>query len=440
MNLKLDIPNHFEFVIIGAGLSGAKLFVHLSKIAPTLLIDKKNPTDKYYSAKIVCNHDIPWLSDIPINDKRIFERDHWKTNYSSKNINAIIDGKEFLEPLGKIVNFYEFINYYIQKGQELGGFIAWNKQVINISITKNNAIINTLNTNKAEENKEITANMVILATGSNDYALQQQLNLPIPKLYNSISTVFKGSKEQLDQNISEDYLYHLNSNISQSGMLWMNRANTFFNIGYVSNEKREDMELKFVKILQNYQPIQHFFTKLAKKTSTLAKEDFHFSKTARTAIKTMVSNRIILIGDAAGLLYSLYFEGIIGCLVSSTIASDVLTKLFQEKKEYLKHNLMEIQKRIYSQIINTYFKMGDIATEMFFGLQEIPRFSIWESYLKAIKINQKVRKNIWTAFQWKNLAEYPEKNDEWCGKKIFEGLPLSKKIAYGPFFLKLKLK
>ena len=82
--------------------------------------------------------------------------------------------------------------------------------------------------------------------------------------------------------------------------------------------------------------------------------------------------------------------------------------------------------------------MGKISDEMFFRGKEKPPFTIWDAYLNAINELPQLRKNIWTAYRWQDLGNYPEENDLWCGEQIYKHLPLSKKVSLMPFFLKFK--
>jgi len=221
-------------------------------------------------------------------------------------------------------------------------------------------------------------------------------------------------------------------------MLWLNRAVNYFNIGFVSKETPKEMGIKFLRILQNYEPIQQFFKGIERKIDTLTVDDFHYKKCTKYLIDSKVSDRVVVIGDAAGLLYPLYLEGVIGAAASAKIASEVLLELNNTNSSFNSKDLRKYEKLLSARLLNSYFKMGKISDEMFFRGKEKPPFTIWDSYLNSINELQQLRKNIWIAYRCQNLGNYPEENDLWCGEQIYKHLPLSKKVSLMPFFLKFK--
>ncbi|MHA1618721.1 MAG: NAD(P)/FAD-dependent oxidoreductase, partial [Promethearchaeota archaeon] len=195
-----------------------------------------------------------------------------------------------------------------------------------------------------------------------------------------------------------------------------------------------------LRILRNYAPIQPFFKDVKQNPTQMTPSDLFYGRGTREPMTQFVSNqgRVLVVGDAGGLLYALYFEGVIGAVASAQIAGEVLSLIFTQGKEYSKANLMAYEKELHRRLLDSYFKMGQISTEMFFKGGDKPPFTIWEAYLRAINELPQVRKNIWTAYRWDDLSNYPEKNDAWVGQEIYKRLPLGMKIAFTPFFLKLK--
>ena len=437
-----DTSIDYDFAVIGAGIAGAIAFYNLCKNnASCIIIDKRNKNLPYLSCKLVCEHDFLFMPDIPKSNLDVFVRDHWTSIYASRNIEALVNGKEFGAPLGKIVDEYHMIQWYLNKGIEHGGKIQWNQQVGEVEILKENALITVYpieNSDFKVEVKKIRVKAVILATGASGIRLQQDLGFQIPVILNSITAAFKGDPSLIEKNIPADYIFRLHPQISLEGMLWLNRAKDYFNIGYVSNEEPKEMGKKFLRILQNYQPIQQYFKGFEREIETLTIDDFHIKKCTKYPIDVKVSDRILVIGDAAGLLYPLYLEGIVGAAASAKIASEVLIELNENKSSYSSQNLKKYNQLLSTRLLNSYFKMGIISDEMFFGGKEKPPFTIWEAYLKAINELPQLRKNIWIAYRCQDLGNYPEENDMWCGEQIYKHLPLSKKVSLMPFFLKFK--
>ena len=441
MDTNTDLPP-FEFLIIGAGIAGAKTFYHLSQVAPSLLIDSRQASHCFKSAKIVCAHDIPWMTEIPKDHPDIFLRDHWTSMYASQNIEAIVDGHEWGAPLGKIVDEQKLIQWYLDGGKAKKGTILWEATVSGIEIGSDNVTVAYSNNSGKQS---IKAKMLILATGAGEasFDLLRQVGFHPPTAYNTVSALFEGTPEQINANLLEDYMYRLHPKISTTGMLWMNKGKAYFNIGYVSEEGQEtptEMAAKFLRILRNYAPIRQYFKGLSPDPAQMTPVDLLYGKGTRDHMSRLVSDhgRVIVVGDAGGLLYSLYYEGVIGAVASAHIAGEVLSRLFTQGEAYTQANLLAYDHELHRRLLDSYFKLGQVATEMFFMAGDKPPFTIWEAYLRAIKEEPQVRKNIWTAYRWEELGAYPEQNDAWVGQEIYKRLPLGKKIAFTPFFLKLK--
>lgn len=436
MEISMHQSQNYEFVIIGAGVAGAKLFFHLSQIASCLLIEKRFEEEKNdFIAKVLCMHDFPWMDELPLEDSSIFIRDHWTSVYASRNSEVCVDGHEWGAPLAKMVNYHNLIHWYIKSGVKFGGEVLWGAEVVQISPSSSKL---SLKMRLTASQCTIGGQMFILATGASGYHLNSQVHCSLPNTYNTISATFMGSKDQILKNIPHDYIYRLHSQISTTGMLWLNRGGNFFNVGYVSEESHAEMGTKFLRILNNYEPLRSFFQNLSPQPNAMTPADFFYGITPRYPVDKVVSERIIAIGDAAGLLYPLYFEGIVGAVVSAKIAFKVLKNQYESTGDYTAKALNEYQRLLKSRLIDSYIKMGIISDEMFFKGGEKPSFSIWEAYLQAIKEVPKVRKNIWTAYQCGDLGNYPEENDKWCGEQIYKRLPIAKKITLAPFFLKFK--
>ena len=97
------MENQYDWIIIGAGIAGAKLFYHLSEIGSCLIIDQGSPLEesvRYRSARVICAHDFPWMQEVPFENKDIFPRDHMISIYASRFNEAYVRGEEFGKSLG----------------------------------------------------------------------------------------------------------------------------------------------------------------------------------------------------------------------------------------------------------------------------------------------------------------------------------------------------
>ncbi|TFH28220.1 MAG: hypothetical protein E4G98_05505 [Promethearchaeota archaeon] len=322
----------WEFVIVGAEIAGCKLYYHLSKVVPCLLVEHSGPLSPYKNAKVICMHSLPWLDELHLDsptDAVIPTLAHWQAIYASQHREVVVDGREFGQQLSVIVNEYDVRKWYIDNANLGNGKILWNSQCVKISpgsantrwqlsikhdknpqnLQKPQHPLNTQNsqTTQPRDSPTISAKCLILATGASGLiqrpSLQASLGFKSPTLYNGISCTFTAPSEVLDLNIPMQYQYRLHSQISTTGMLFINRFRNFFNIGFVEQSDRPTMEAKFLRILRNYAPIQGFFTNVDKVPSDITPEDFSFFPACKGRVHKIVKDGVALIGDAAGLLY-----------------------------------------------------------------------------------------------------------------------------------------
>ncbi|WP_457557777.1 NAD(P)/FAD-dependent oxidoreductase [Candidatus Harpocratesius sp.] len=489
-----------EFAIIGSGMAGCKLAYHISQFASCVLIEKKNQIKPYSKAKIICKHSWKWYSNLNIEDPdspKIQFFPHWKTIYASRNREVFIDGNEFGEQLGVVINEFDVRDWYLRNSNQKNLKIIWNTECIDIQqlttekekekstsnkdkkkkwqlILKNNSpnstdeLISSENIFNVQENlQKIEANCIILATGSssltspkldssnlsnssnsyNSYnssnssnSLHKILGFSKPQSLNTIVCSFYAPKEILDQNLPMQYLYRLHPQISKSGMLFINRFIDFFDIGFVDERPYSEMAEKFLRILKNYAPIQPFLQQVTPNPRELSNQDFIFGTTSIGRIPSLVQDGAAVVGDAGGLLYSMYFEGTVGIGASTTILAEVLQEIFNKGESYSEQNLKEYEKQLEISIGKRYLTAGKMARELFFLFGETPPFSIWDTYLQNIEDIRKVRKNIHHAYVYPHLDKYPIDNDLWVGEKLFQRLPAAKKFVLLPKFLEFKLK
>lgn len=437
MNLELK-KHEYEFVIIGAGVAGAVAFFYLSKIAPTLLIEKKEKDTRFFSARILVGHAQQFLpEDIPLDNHEIFIRPVDTIGHSSRNLECVIEGtQEFNQPFGQVIDEQKFIHWFIERGAEQQGRAIWGTKVVSLERTGeiwgvkcHNSVGNSPTT--------IQAKMLIMATGAYGTDLQKYLGFKIPDQLRYLAATFFANQEGIQALGKADYIYHLHPKISTVGPLQMTRANNFFNIIYVDNLPYNEMEEKLLRILQNYEPIQPWFNSVTNKPANLTSQDFRHGLVWKHPIKEFVQNNVLLIGETTGLVTECYYEGLMGALATAKYAAHTLQELFVNKRAYTKECLSQYQAIVSSVLLKNFHKSQTGSENMFLtaGSHQI---DIWDAYQKSIQKDKKVRRNIHLAWTDPDIANYPLVNDEYCGEQIYLSLPLGIRLLLTPYFLKLK--
>jgi flavin-dependent dehydrogenase len=422
-----------DFIIIGAGIAGSAAFYHLTKFASCILIEKNTAPQSNSLIKIFPEHNFSWIPELDRNDPQIFPRTHYVSVYASQSLEATVDSRELQQPFGKVMNQY-YLNKWLQEqalqhGEQEKNRIYWEQTVSSIQNEETEILVHCTSCT-------IAAKAVIIATGAQGVDLQRNLGFATPTILNTIVLAIEGPESAIEKNFTTDYIYRLHPKISVDGPLAVLRGKTCINMGFLSSENYDLMTTKFMRILQNYEPIQGFFNNLSQNPQSITTKDFIYGKCAKHPITNKIKNRILVIGEAAGLITPVYYEGILGCLASAKIAAETLQKLYPTTTQYTVTDLEIYNKEIQRQL-NNYFKTAD-ATELIFLKSGNHQQTIWNSYLDCIMKMPKLRKYIHYAYICQDLGNYPLENDEWSGEQIFKNLPFASKVILTPIFLRAK--
>jgi len=419
----------FDIVIIGSGIAGASFAYKVSKYAKTLLLDDNDGKSFPITTNLFPEHNRPFLEDVEYKNKSIFPCIHNKLNYMSKEHNGIIDSKDFGAPFGKICYLENLLKFLLQKLEDQGGIIKYNEKVLKIQRDSQKIEVFTNN------GQMYTGKLLAIATGSHGFDLQRSLGFEIPETYKWVYTHLYGDEDKLNDNMEFNYIFHLNSKISQNGPFFINKGLNRMLAGFLvkKEDSNEQNSSKFDRILNNYKVIQPYIKGL-KRDSTKP----IVAEISKAPIKNFSKDRIIILGEAAGLVTAFFYEGILGGLVSAEVASKIIKTLLKENSNFTQSELYKYDQEINRILIRNYFKTQQ-ASEILFYHSGSKLDILWEIYTEFIKTNQTIRKYIWDAFRNHNLENHDIKRDKWTGEQLFKRLPLLSKVTYGPYFLKANL-
>ncbi len=419
----------YDIIIIGAGIAGLSFANKISKYAKTLLIEANNNFN--IRTNIFPEHNRSYLEDVNIEDNDIFPYNHIKTNYMGYDIDGIINSEEFGEPLGKVVHTENLFEKLLKNFEYIGGIIKLGEKVKKINITSNKVEVIT--------NKNITyiSKLLILATGSGSFELQKHLGFSVPDSCNGIYTHLYGSEDIIRDHLDFSYLFHLNPRISNYGPFFFNIGKGRVYTGFLGgpNEPENELRDKLERILQNYKPIQSYIKKLKWK-----KDLFIKVKVSKHPIEKYSQRRVLVLGEAAGLVTAFFYEGFLGGLISADIAFKVLKPMFQNENDFSKTDLNNYDKELNRILLDKYYKNGLACEYMFYNPKSSIMKLIWNNYTELINENKRLRKEIWEAYRLQDIINYDINRDKWAGEQLFKKLPAISKITLGPKFLKAFLK
>lgn len=421
----------FDIIVIGAGVAGACFAAKVSKHAKTLVVDSRQGIDSYKEKiNLFVEHNKPFVQDLDLNyeDKNIFSLNHVKSNFMSEDNDGIIDSTEFGKPLGKIIYTENLIKKLLEISSDNQGEIQFDQKVKSLERFSEGIKVRT--TDSTHE-----AKLVILATGSRGFELQRSLGFDCPDRYMGVYQNYSGSEELLEKNFPTEYTFNINTKISKTGPFFINRGRNKISLGYLGNLDRSASEIKskLERVVKSYKKIRPFLSGLKK-----ASEPF-IVNISKHPIKHLSLDRALVLGEAAGLVTSFFYEGIIGCVGSADIAAKTVKDIMEEGKDFEKRNLARYDEKIKERLLEALFRNGDASEYMFYNSGSSMKL-LWESYIKLINKNQTLRKYIYEAHTIQDMTKYDIKRDRWTGEKIFSSLPTLSKITLGPKFLRAMFK
>jgi flavin-dependent dehydrogenase len=310
----------YDIAVIGAGICGASFAYKASKYAKVLLIEGQDyDTQIPIRTNIFAHHDKTYIDDVFWNDESVFPRPFTQLNYKSEKHDGLITASEFgTIPLGNIANTEVFIEKMINKSVDNGSETRFNERITKVNHHSDH--IELIN-NKGDN---YTCKLLALATGSRGFELQRSLGFETPDSYMGISLNTEAKEDLLDENFPFQYMFHLNPNISPNGPFFFNVGKGRLYTGFMGNKESPDqLKDKLKRILNNYQKIQPYLKGINWDFSRVVVGDI-----SKHPISKMSNDRIMILGEAAGLVTAFFYEGMLPALASADIASILHKQIF----------------------------------------------------------------------------------------------------------------
>ncbi|MFW9970916.1 MAG: NAD(P)/FAD-dependent oxidoreductase [Candidatus Odinarchaeota archaeon] len=420
----------FEVAIIGAGIAGTTFGAKISKYAKTLLIETQDYRKEIpIRTNVFPEHNQPFIKEeIDWDNKNIFPCLHTKTNYMSDEFNGVIDSTEFGKPLGNICHTEIILQELINKLEEQEGLFKSNEIIS--KIIKHSDHLELINSKGESYNTKFLA----LATGSRGFDLQRSLGFETPDHYTGALIHLFGNEDKVNENLEYNYVFHINPKISINGPFYFNRGKGRIATGFLGkkNESKEEILLKLDRILKNYKHIQSFVEGLKYDLSTAV-----VGEISKHPIKNFSNDRVLVLGEAAGLVTAFFYEGMLPGVASADIAAKTLISLFQKDSKFTRLELNKYDQEV-KRILFTYFKNGNALEYLIYNEGSYVK-SLWRLYTELLSENKLARKYIYEAYINHDLSTHNISNDRYVGEKWFSKLPTLSKVTLSPKFFKALL-
>ncbi|MBY9021113.1 MAG: hypothetical protein KGD67_08645 [Candidatus Lokiarchaeota archaeon] len=374
---------------------------------------------------IFAEHNKPFVDKMFWNDESIFPRPFVQANYKSEKYDGLLNSTEFGAPLGQISHTEILIQKLIDKFRDQGGTTLFNISVS--KIVRHTDFIEVIDS----KGESYSTKLLVLSTGSRGFPLQKSLGFDTPDSSMGIYTNIYADESVLNENFSFQYMFHLNPSISPNGPFFFNVGKGRIATGYLgNNESPAELKSKLFRILKNYQKIQPYM-KGIKWDESIPTISGGISK---HPISSFSKDRVILLGEAAGLVTAFFYEGILCGLASADIAATMLKSLLETNSNYSRAELKKYDDEV-ARVLFTYFRNGNACEYLFYNESSSSK-TLWNSYANLLNTNKTVRQYVYEAHIIQDLSKHNTDNDRWVGERLFATIPVLSKVTLWPKFLK----
>ncbi|MHA2185673.1 MAG: NAD(P)/FAD-dependent oxidoreductase, partial [Promethearchaeota archaeon] len=342
--------------------------------------------------------------------------------------NGIIDSTEFGVPLGNVSYTENFIRELLNQLENQGGVFKSNERIT--SINRHSDYIELLNS----KGESYSTKLLALATGSRGFELQRSLGFEVPDSYTGVYLHMFGDEDKVNENLDINYTFHINPKISTNGPFFFNKGVERISAGYLGDkhQSKEEIISKLERILKNYKLIQPIVKGLSYNLSEAL-----VGNISKHPIKRFSGDRVLVLGEAAGIVTAFFYEGLLPGVACADIASKTIKPLFENENKFTASELHHYDNEV-KRVLMTYFKNGNALEYLIYNNSSSVK-SLWRLYTKLLSENRTCRKYIYQAYINQDLSKHIVANDRYVGEKLFGMLPTLTKIALSPKFLKALL-
>ena len=174
--------------------------------------------------------------------------------------------------------------------------------------------------------------LAVLATGSTGFELQRSCGFNTPDRYLGIYTHLTGDESKIEEQMVQNYVFHINQKISTNGPFYLVRGQDRVNVGYLGNSKETPGELvsKLNRIVENYKRVQPYIKGLKQESKPVIR---YISK---HPIDNFSLDRMMVLGEAAGLVTAFFYEGMLCGVCSADIAANIIRPLLERNSKFTK--------------------------------------------------------------------------------------------------------
>ncbi|MEX2685079.1 MAG: NAD(P)/FAD-dependent oxidoreductase [Candidatus Sigynarchaeota archaeon] len=416
-----------DIVIIGGGASGAMAAWLAAERGLSVSLVEASDRGAYHPCSGVFPlHSFKGFPPLP---GSVFERDMVTMKPMSPTSSVVLDGREFATTLGKIILRSTFDKYMLDMAEKKGADIHDLTRAKKIQVTSDH-VAATCETSGLPE-FTIQGDVLFLATGTSGFHLHDQLGIEKPPVVQSLICEYECSERHVEDVLSSGaYHYYMNKQVTSIGPFWITCRKDSFNAGIIDHHVSWE---RYKNTIEKDPRVKDFFTGVKEKTWHGQKSSHAIALIPRAPIKYPHGNRLLVLGDAAGLTHPFYYEGVWQGRASAKYAVETVARLREEKKVPTAENLAGYKALLARNLVNKFNRSGRKNSWLFW--EAMSDESLWTFFIEALAKNKDLRALLVKCFEL-DYAETTDDVDFKAGEMIFQAIPTLKKILYAPYFLR----
>lgn len=416
-----------DIVIIGGGASGAMAaWLAAERGLSVSLVESRDRGAYHPCSGVFPLHSFKGFPPIP---GSAFERDMVTMKPMSPASSVVLDGREFGTTLGKIILRSTFDRYVLDTAEKKGADILDRTRATKIEVTSDHVAV----TCEADSRPESTiqGDVLLLATGTSGFHLHDQLGIEKPPVVQSLICEYECNERHVEDVLSSGaYHYYINKRVTSIGPFWITCRKDSFNAGIIDHHVSWE---RYKETVEKDPRVKDLFFGAKEKIWPGQKSSRAIALIPRAPIKHPHGNRLLVLGDAAGLAHPFYYEGVWQGRASARYAVETVARLRDERKAPTAENLAGYKALLARNLVNKFNRSGRKNSWLFW--EATSDESLWTYFIDALAKNKELRALLVKCFEL-DYAETTDDVDFKAGEMIFQTIPTLKKILYAPYFLR----
>ncbi|MBN2154088.1 MAG: NAD(P)/FAD-dependent oxidoreductase [Candidatus Lokiarchaeota archaeon] len=416
-----------DIVIIGGGASGAMAaWLAAERGLAVSLIEAKERGAYHPCSGVYPLHSFKGFPPLP---GSAFERDMVTMRPMSPASAFVLDGREFGTSLGKIILRSTFDKCMLDAAEKKGADILDGTRAKGIEVTGDGVAVTCVAAGRPEST--IRGDVLFLATGTSGFHLHDQLGIEKPPVVQSIICEYECSERHVEEVLSAGaYHYYVNKRVTSIGPFWITCRRDSFNAGIIDHHVSWE---RYKETVEKDPRVKDLFAGAREKVWPGQKSPRVMTLIPRAPVKRPHANRVLLLGDAAGLAHPFYYEGVWQGRLSAKHAVETMVRLRDENKAPIAENLAGYKALLARTLVNKFNRSGRKNSWLFW--EATSDESLWTFFINALAENKELRALIVKCFEL-DYAETTDDVDFKAGEMIFQTIPTLKKILFAPHFLR----